>query len=85
MGTKWAKKTQLSTKIRLKQSNPMEKLLKIEQLAEALQVSKRTVYDWTHTNYIPYYKLGKGIRFKRSEIERWIKRRNIKPKRHQLF
>jgi len=53
----------------------MEKLLKIEQVADLFQVSKRTIYDWTHTDYIPHYKFPKGIRFKYSEVERWLERR----------
>jgi len=53
----------------------MEKLLKIEQVADLFQVSKRTIYDWTHTDYIPHYKFPKGLRFKPSEVERWLGRR----------
>lgn len=56
----------------------MEKLLKPEQVAEILQVSKRTVYDRTHIGYIPHYKFSKGIRFKASEIDRWIKNKGNK-------
>jgi len=54
---------------------PMERLLKIGQVADLFQVSKRTIYDWTHTDYIPHYKFPKGIRFKHSEVERWLERR----------
>ena len=56
----------------------MEKLLKIEDLCELLQVKRSTVYEWTHTEIIPHYKLTKGIRFRASEIERWLKRREKK-------
>lgn len=53
----------------------MEKLLSIDQLSELLQVSRRTLYDWTHTGFIPHYKFPKGVRFKISEIERWLEKR----------
>lgn len=53
----------------------MEKLLKIEQVADLFQVSKRTIYDWVHVDYIPHYKFPKGVRFKLSEVERWLDRR----------
>ena len=56
----------------------MEKLLKVEQVAELLQVSKRTIYDWTHTSYIPHYKFPNGVRFRESEVDRWLKRRYSK-------
>ena len=56
----------------------MEKLLTIEQLSELIQVSKSTIYHWTHTGYVPHYKLPKGLRFRGSEIEYWIKRKQHK-------
>lgn len=54
---------------------PMEKLLKIEQVSDLLQVSKRTIYDWIHVGYIPHYKFPNGILFKSSDIENWLKKR----------
>ena len=56
----------------------MEKLLTIEQLSEIIQVSKSTIYHWTHTEFIPHYKFPKGLRFKVSEVENWIKRKQCK-------
>jgi len=56
----------------------MEKLLTINQLSELLQVSRSTLYEWTHIEYIPYYKFRSGVRFKESEIEGWLKRRKKK-------
>ena len=53
----------------------MEKLLTVEQLSELIQVSKRTVYDWIHCGFISHYKLRKGVRFKESEMERWLRKR----------
>lgn len=32
-----------------------------------------TVYKWVRNGQIPYYKTGKKLIFKRSEIEAWIK------------
>ncbi|MDD3375162.1 MAG: helix-turn-helix domain-containing protein [Candidatus Omnitrophica bacterium] len=53
----------------------MEKLLKVEQVAELLQVSKRTIYDWTHAEYIPHYKFRNNVRFKELEIDSWVKKK----------
>lgn len=53
----------------------MEKLLKVEQLGELIQVSPSTIYHWTQAEFIPHYKLPKGIRFKESEIEIWLRRK----------
>ena len=56
----------------------MEKLVKIKDIAEYLEVSVRAVYDWVHVGYIPHYKYPKGIRFRISEIDRWLKDRHSK-------
>ena len=53
----------------------MEKLLTVEQLSEILQVSRRTIYDWTHTGFIPHYKFPRGVRFKWAEIDQWLIKR----------
>ncbi|MBN2641773.1 MAG: PTS sugar transporter subunit IIA [Victivallales bacterium] len=47
-------------------------ILTIEEVAEYLRVSERTVYDWAQKGEIPCGKLGTTWRFKRSEIENWI-------------
>jgi len=56
----------------------MEKLLTIQQLGDILQVSKRTIYDWVHAGFIPCYKFPKGVRFRDTEVEKWLKRRKKK-------
>lgn len=47
-------------------------LLTIEEVAQYLRVSERTVYDWASKGKIPCGKLGTTWRFKRSEVERWV-------------
>ena len=56
----------------------MEKLLNIEQLSELIQISRSTLYEWTHCGFIPHYKLPKGVRFKEVEVDNWLKRRQRK-------
>lgn len=56
----------------------MEKLITIKQLSELLQISSSTIYEWTHTGFIPYYKLPKGVRFRETEIVEWLKKRQSK-------
>ena len=50
-------------------------IMTVEEVAEYLRVSERTVYEWAQKGEIPAGKLGTTWRFKRSEIERWIDRR----------
>lgn len=54
-------------------------LLTIEEVANYLRVSERTVYDWAHKGEIPCGKLGTTWRFKRIEVERWVDERLSKP------
>jgi len=53
----------------------MDKLLTIDQVCDLLQVSKSLVYKWVHCQFIPHIKIGSLVRFKESEIIRWIKLR----------
>ncbi len=55
----------------------MEKLLTIQDVCSLLQVSRSAVYEWTHIEYIPYYKFPNGVRFKESEIERWLSKKRM--------
>jgi len=47
-------------------------ILTLEEVADYLRVSERTVYDWANKGEIPCGKLGTTWRFKRSEVERWV-------------
>lgn len=49
-------------------------IMTVQEVADLLRVSERTVYDWATNGQIPCGKLGTAWRFKRSEIERWIDR-----------
>ncbi len=53
----------------------MEKFVGIKEIAEYLSVSPKTVYYWTHIQFIPHYRLPKAIRFKVSEVESWVERK----------
>ena len=50
----------------------MEKLLTPQEIAEVLGVQPSTIYQWTHQGYIPYVKIGKFVRFKEKDVERWV-------------
>lgn len=62
----------------MRYSNPVGKLITIRQLNELIQISRRTIYEWTHSGFIPHYKLPKGVRFKEAEVEDWLKKRQKK-------
>jgi len=47
-------------------------ILTVQEVAQFLRVSERTVYDWATAGTIPCGKLGTTWRFKRSEVEKWV-------------
>lgn len=50
----------------------MERLLDVTQTAEILGIKPVTLRLWISLKKIPYYKVGKSIKFKPSEIEAWV-------------
>jgi len=54
----------------------MDKWLTLEQIAEYLQMSTSSIYKMAQKGKIPAYKVGKQWRFRKEEIDRWIKKRN---------
>ena len=50
----------------------METYLSIEGLAKYLDVSVKTIRKWVLKRQIPYHKIMGVIRFRISEIEKWI-------------
>jgi len=50
----------------------MEIYLTIEGLAEYLKLAEQTIRRWVLNREIPFHKIRKVIRFRVSEIEKWI-------------
>ena len=50
----------------------METYMTIEELAEYLKLAEQTIRRWVLNREIPFLKIRKVIRFRVSEIEKWI-------------
>lgn len=50
----------------------MEKLLTPERICEILGIRMSTLYFWTSRNRIPYVKVNGLLRFRESEITKWL-------------
>jgi excisionase family DNA binding protein len=50
----------------------LETYLTIEGLADYLKLAEQTIRRWVLKREVPYHKIKKVIRFRLSEIERWI-------------
>ena len=62
----------------IRHQGKMERLLTIQDVSDQLQVSKSLVYKWVHYRFIPHLKIGTKVRFKQSQLENWLKRRENK-------
>ena len=50
----------------------METYLTIEELAHYLKVAEQTIRRWVLNRDIPFCKIKKVIRFRLTEIEKWV-------------
>ena len=50
-----------------------EKWIGIEEAAEYMDVTKDTVRNWIKKTDIPAHKIGKLWKFKKSELDAWLK------------
>ena len=58
----------------------MHEIMTIEEVADYLRVSERTVYEWAQKGDLPGGKLGTTWRFKREDVENWVNSRLSAPK-----
>ena len=53
--------------------NYTEKWISLEEAANHLGVTKDTIRNWIKKTDIPAHKIGKLWKFKRSELDAWVK------------
>ncbi len=49
-----------------------KEILNIEEAAEFTGLAKQTLYSFTSQRTIPHFKRGKGVKFRRTELEIWM-------------
>lgn len=52
-----------------------KQLLNTEEASEFLGIRKNTLYEWIIQKKIPYIKVGRLVKFRREDLENWLKRR----------
>jgi len=55
-----------------------DRLLTIYEVAEFLHINSMTVYAWVKEEKIPAFKIGKVWRFRKTEIDKWLKKQKYK-------
>jgi excisionase family DNA binding protein len=50
-----------------------DRWLSVEEIAEHLGVTKDSVYRWIERNELPAHKVGKLWKFKKEEVDEWVR------------
>ena len=63
----------------LKKHHPVGDLLSVEQAAEFIGVTSHTLDVWrcTKRHSIPYLKVGRLVKYRRTDLEAWLTSRTI--------
>ena len=56
-----------------------DSVLDPDQLAAYLNIPKSKVYKDVQNNALPYFKIGKYLRFRKSAIDKHIQKKTVKP------
>ena len=54
----------------------MDEVLKKAETARRLQISTRALDDWMRAGRVPFYKIGKTVRFRWADVLRHLERNN---------
>lgn len=63
--------------------NAANELLTVDEVAEFLRVKPSTVYEWAKQGKIPASKVGRLWRFRREDVEAWVRSGGVQPARSQ--
>jgi len=50
----------------------LDEILTIPEVARYLKISKSKIYLLVTTKQIPYIRIGKNVRVRRADLERWL-------------
>lgn len=56
-----------------------ESLISIDELSKRLGVSINTLYSWANQRKIPFFKLGRLLRFNWEDIQVWLEQKKVNP------
>lgn len=54
-------------------------LLTIQEASHRLAIPVKTLRDWVYKRKMPYFKVGKLVRFDTAKIDAWIQSKQINP------
>ena len=53
-----------------------DEILTVKELADYLKIAEKTAYRFASEGKVPGFKVGSAWRFKKAEIDAWIKRQS---------
>lgn len=54
-----------------------DRLYNLKEISEYLGLSESCIYTWVNQRQIPFIKLGRSLKFRFKDIERWIDENTI--------
>lgn len=64
--------------------NQNDELIKIDDVAKMLNVSKVTIHFWKKKGFLPFYRISNKVYFKKSEVLEVLKKINLKATNEQI-
>ena len=61
----------------------METYLTVKEVAEMVRLTVQTIRRYTMRKKIPFHKINRAVRFKKSEIEMWVEKREAAKAKEQ--
>ena len=61
----------------------MDAYLTADEVAIFLKLSKQTIRRYTMSKQIPFHKINRAVRYKKSEIELWVEKREAAKAKEQ--
>jgi excisionase family DNA binding protein len=58
----------------------MNNLLTIDEAAKYLGISKLTLYGWVSARKVGFIKVGRLVKFKQEQLDKWIDEHTVKPR-----
>ena len=55
---------------------PNDDIITVKELADYLKIAEKTAYRFASEGKVPGFKVGSAWRFKKEEIDAWIKRQS---------
>ncbi len=58
-----------------------DQIMTVRELAEYLKIAEKTAYRFASEGKVPAFKVGGAWRFRKAEVDRWIKEQELSNKK----